>query len=101
MIFRSLSFVAVTTSVATLLLTACYYFIDIKKWWTGCPFVYCGMNAIVMYIGHSILSKMLPFHFRIGQMNTHFMLLLENGWNTLLWVGVAALLYRRKIFISV
>lgn len=99
--FRSLSFVLVTTAMATFILTLCFLVVDVKRWWSGCPFVWCGMNAIVMYIGHSVLNKMLPFHFRIGQMNTHFMLLLENGWNTLLWVGVAALLYRRKTFITV
>lgn len=87
--------------MATFVLTVCFLVVDVKHYWSGCPFVYCGMNAIVMYIGHSILNKMLPFHFRIGQMNTHFMLLLENGWNTLLWVGVATLLYRRKTFITV
>lgn len=98
---RSLSFVLVTTAVATLTLTLCFLLVDVKRWWSGCPFVYCGMNAIVMYIGHTLLHKILPFHFKIGQMNTHFMQLLENGWNTLLWVGVAWILYRRKTFISV
>lgn len=100
-IFRSLSFVLVTTAFAFLLLTACFFVIDMKRWWNGSPFMYCGMNAILMYIGHTIFHKMLPWHWKIGPMNTHFMLLLESGWNTLLWVGIAYFLYRRKIFFSV
>lgn len=98
---RSLSFVLVTTAVAWFLLSLCFLLVDLKRWWGGRPFVWCGMNAIVMYIGHSVLHKILPFHFRIGRMNTHFMLLLESGWNTLLWVGVAYYLYRRRTFITV
>lgn len=98
---RSLSFVLVTTAMAELLLTICFLVVDVQRWWSGCPFVFCGMNAIIMYVGHSLLSHTLPFHWKIGRMNTHLLMLLENGWNTLLWVGVAAILYRRKIFISV
>lgn len=98
---RSLSFVLVTTAVATLVLTLCFLVVDVKRWWSGCPFVYCGMNAIVMYIGHTLLHKILPFHWKISRMNTHFVLLLESGWNTVLWVGVAAYLFRRKTFISI
>ncbi|XP_058988137.1 heparan-alpha-glucosaminide N-acetyltransferase-like [Musca domestica] len=68
----SLSFVCVTTALAFTLLSLLYYIIDVRHWWTGYPFEACGMNAIIMYVGHTVMHKMLPWHWRIGAMNTHF-----------------------------
>lgn len=97
----SLSYVLVTSSFAFTLLSICFYFIDVKKWWDGSPFVYAGMNAIVMYVGHTVFHKMMPWHFRIGEMNTHFILLFESTWNTVLWIGIAYWLYCKNIFYSI
>uniref|UniRef100_A0A182M7N1 Heparan-alpha-glucosaminide N-acetyltransferase catalytic domain-containing protein n=1 Tax=Anopheles culicifacies TaxID=139723 RepID=A0A182M7N1_9DIPT len=94
----SLSYVLATGSLAYLLLMLCYYAIDVKHAWNGRPFVYAGMNAIVLYVGHTVFHKMLPWHWRIGTMNTHFMLTLEALWNTVLWNLIALYLYKRKIF---
>lgn len=38
----SLSFVLVTSSIAFILLTALYVFIDVLAWWSGAPFRYAG-----------------------------------------------------------
>lgn len=97
----SLSFVLVTTSLAFLLLSICYIIIDVGGYWSGTPLVYAGMNAIVMYVGHEILHQILPFRWRIGVMNTHFVRLLENAWNAMLWTFVAYYLHCKKIYISV
>ncbi|XP_035914517.1 heparan-alpha-glucosaminide N-acetyltransferase [Anopheles stephensi] len=94
----SLSYVLATASLAYLLLLICYYVIDVKRAWNGRPFVYAGMNAIVLYVGHTVFHKMLPWHWRIGTMNTHLMLTLEALWNTVLWNVVALYLYKRKLF---
>uniref|UniRef100_A0A182R047 Heparan-alpha-glucosaminide N-acetyltransferase catalytic domain-containing protein n=1 Tax=Anopheles farauti TaxID=69004 RepID=A0A182R047_9DIPT len=94
----SLSYVLATGSLAYLLLALCYYTIDVKRVWSGRPFVYAGMNAIVLYVGHTIFHKMLPWHWRIGTMNTHFMLTLEALWNTVLWNLIALYLFKRKMF---
>uniref|UniRef100_A0A182NJS0 Heparan-alpha-glucosaminide N-acetyltransferase catalytic domain-containing protein n=1 Tax=Anopheles dirus TaxID=7168 RepID=A0A182NJS0_9DIPT len=94
----SLSYVLATGSLAYLLLALCYYAIDVKRAWNGRPFVYAGMNAIVLYVGHTIFHKMLPWHWRIGLMNTHFMLTLEALWNTVLWNLIALYLFKRKMF---
>ncbi|XP_016948278.1 heparan-alpha-glucosaminide N-acetyltransferase [Drosophila biarmipes] len=98
----SLSFVCVTVSLALVILSLLYYVVDVREmWsWSGYPFTECGMNAIVMYVGHSVLHKMLPWHWRIGEMNTHFMLLLEATWNTLLWVGIALYLDAQEFYYS-
>ncbi|KAL5278498.1 HGSNAT family protein [Megaselia abdita] len=96
----SLSFVLVTSSLAFLLLTVLYLIIDIRNIWSGFPFEECGKNAITMYIGHMVFHRMLPWHWRIGQMNTHFVLLLEAVWNTSLWVMIAVYLDSKKLYYS-
>lgn len=97
----SLSFVFATSSLAFILLTIFYIVIDVRNLWSGTPLVYAGMNAIVMYVGHEVFHSMLPWHWHIGPMNTHFVLLLENMWNASLWVVIAYVLYCKKIFISI
>lgn len=99
----SISFVMATSGLAFLLLSLCYFLIDVKKWWTDNwnPFLYPGQNAIIMYVGHTIMHKMLPWHWRVKNMNTHFIRLFENSWNTVIWVLIAIYLYNKKIFYSV
>lgn len=97
---RSLSFVLVTSALAFFMLSVLYFVIDVRRWWMGFPFVESGMNAIIMYVGHTVMHKMLPWHWRIGPMNTHFVLLLESIWNTLLWVAIALYLNSIKFYYS-
>ncbi|XP_017488418.1 PREDICTED: heparan-alpha-glucosaminide N-acetyltransferase [Rhagoletis zephyria] len=96
----SLSFVLVTSGLAFFVLSLLYFVIDVQRWWTGYPFVQSGKNAIIMYVGHTVMHKMLPWHWRIGPMNTHFVLLLESTWNTLLWVAIALYLDSIKFYYS-
>lgn len=97
----SLSFVLVTSGLAFLLLSLCYFLIDVRGLWSGTPLIYAGMNAILMYIGHTILHQILPFRWHIGPMNTHFVLLIENAWNAMMWMFVAYYLHCKKIYFSV
>lgn len=97
----TVTFVALTSSLALVLLCVVYLLVDVWRCWTGSPFLYPGMNALVMYAGHQLCYRLFPFHWQLGPMNTHLMLLLENVWGTLLWILVAVFLYRRKVFISV
>lgn len=99
----SLSFVTITSGLAFFLLSFIYYVVDIKNWgddfWT--IFQYPGMNALVLYVGHSIFHKMLPFHFSFEIMNTHFILLLENFYTVIIWILISHYLYHKQIFYSV
>lgn len=99
----SLSFVAITSSLAFLLLSLIYYLVDVKNigddFWT--IFLYPGLNAIILYVGHSIFHKMWPFHFSFDIMNTHFILLLENFYTVIIWILIAHKLYQKKIFYSI
>jgi heparan-alpha-glucosaminide N-acetyltransferase len=99
----SLSFVSVTSSLAFLLLSLIYFLVDVRSigddFWT--IFLYPGMNAIILYVGHSIFHKMWPFHFSFDVMNTHFILLLENCWTVTVWILISHYLYHKKIFYSI
>ncbi|KAK4013056.1 hypothetical protein OUZ56_025299 [Daphnia magna] len=96
----SLSYVMVTTCFAFFLLTICYYLIDIRKWWTGSPFFYPGMNGILMYLGHQVTYNLFPWHWQTGPMNTHFERLVETLWGVSLWVAIATWLYHKKVFLA-
>ncbi|XP_051168988.1 heparan-alpha-glucosaminide N-acetyltransferase-like isoform X2 [Leptopilina boulardi] len=96
----SLSFVFVTTSFALCLLCICYLLVDVVKIWRGGPFRIPGMNALVMYIGHMVCYKIFPFHWKFGKMKTHELLLAESFWCVGLWIVIAYVLYKRKIFIT-
>lgn len=99
----SLSFVTVTASLAFFLLSLIYFLVDVREigddFWT--IFLYPGMNAIILYVGHSIFHKMWPFHFGFDLMNTHFLLLLENCYTVVIWILIAHKLYHKKIFYSI
>jgi len=97
----SISFVMVTSCFAFILLSLLYIIIDIKKWWKGQPFFYAGMNSILLYCGHSVGYNLFPFHFMIGEMRTHSAKLPESLWCAGLWLIIAYVLYRKKIFVTV
>ncbi|CAG7785907.1 unnamed protein product [Allacma fusca] len=94
----SLSFVLVTCSFALILLSFLYFIIDMKKWWSGTPFYEPGMNSILLYVGHSIGSSCLPFHWKVGRMETHAIKLFESLWGTTLWVLVAIRCHIKKFY---
>ena len=60
-----------------------------------------GMNSIVLYLGHQTAYDMLPFNFITGAMRTHWVNLPEALWGTALWLLVALIMYRNKVFIVV
>lgn len=99
----SLSYVTVTASLAFFLLSIIYFLVDVKNFgddvWT--IFLYPGMNAIVLYVGHTIFHKMWPFHWSFQIMNTHFILLLENIYTVIIWILISHYLYRKELFYSI
>ena len=99
----SLSYLTITASLAFFLISLVYYLVDVKNWgddvWT--IFLYPGMNAIVLYVGHQIFHKMWPFHWSFSVMNTHFILLLENLYTVVIWILISHYLYHKKMFYSI
>ncbi|CAG9562991.1 unnamed protein product [Danaus chrysippus] len=96
----SMSFVLVTSAASLSLLSICYTFTDAWRLWGGGPFRAPGLNAIALYIGHSICSHIFPFHWKIPYMRTHAIRLIEAVWGTALWVIIAHIMAKKKVFIT-
>lgn len=98
----SLSFVTVTVSLAFAMFSMIYYLADLRNlaedFWK--IFLYPGMNAIILYVGHSILHSMWPFHFSFNTMNTHFILTLENCYTVTVWILISFYLHHKQIFFN-
>ncbi|CAH0547298.1 unnamed protein product [Brassicogethes aeneus] len=102
----SLSFVLVTSCNAFVVLSFLYFLIDHKNWWSGKPFLFAGMNAIVLYAGHELTDGHFPVRMLYNDpggyftRNTHFGALLSDVWGAVIWLFISYVLYRKKIFIS-
>ncbi|CAB0037489.1 unnamed protein product [Trichogramma brassicae] len=97
----SISFALVTTSFSLVLLSISYLLVDAAALWNGGPFRIPGMNALVMYCGHQVFYAMFPFHWQYGRMDSHHgWLLAESLWCCSLWICIAYLMHRRKIYVT-
>lgn len=75
--------------------------VDILKVWSGKPFLFAGMNSIVMYVGHEMTGNNFPVRWNLheGQSHpTHFISLFENMWGTGFWIVVAYYLFKIDCF---
>ncbi|XP_013789471.2 heparan-alpha-glucosaminide N-acetyltransferase-like [Limulus polyphemus] len=95
----SISFIFATGAMGFYLLSICYFIIDVKKWWTGAPFFFSGMNSILIYVGHSLTSELFPWTWHVGQ--THWEHLAVDLWGVTLWVIISIWLYYKKLFLAV
>lgn len=94
----SLSYVFATASLAYALFALFYFLIDELHWWSGAPFFYPAVNAIVLYVGSEVLSRAIPFYWHVEK--THRSQLFIACWTTFMWFVVSCYLYREKIFIA-
>ncbi|XP_023188882.1 heparan-alpha-glucosaminide N-acetyltransferase [Xiphophorus maculatus] len=94
----SLSYVTTLACFAFVLLVLVYYTIDVKKWWSGAPFYYTGMNSILVYVGHEVFEDYFPFRWRMANSQSHAEHLIQNVLATSLWVVISYILYRKRIF---
>uniref|UniRef100_A0A7M5XC31 Heparan-alpha-glucosaminide N-acetyltransferase catalytic domain-containing protein n=1 Tax=Clytia hemisphaerica TaxID=252671 RepID=A0A7M5XC31_9CNID len=92
----SISFICATAAMAFVLLIVCYVTIDVKKWWSGAPFYFAGMNAIMLYCGHEILSGYFPFDFNNN--GQHDELLTQAAVGTGVWLIIAYSCFKSDIF---
>ncbi|XP_062520887.1 heparan-alpha-glucosaminide N-acetyltransferase-like [Corticium candelabrum] len=95
----SVSYTLVMAGISFILLTIFYYVIDIKKWWTGAPFYFLGMNSILVYVGHRMVKGYFPFDWESDLTYVHLMI--RNVTGTVLWVAIAAYLHYIKLFVKV
>ncbi|XP_043093935.1 heparan-alpha-glucosaminide N-acetyltransferase isoform X1 [Puntigrus tetrazona] len=94
----SLSYVTTLSCFAFVALVFFYYLVDVKKWWSGAPFFYPGMNSILVYVGHEVFEEYFPFRWKMANSQSHAEHLAQNLVATSVWVVIAYLLYRKKIF---
>jgi predicted acyltransferase len=117
----SSSYAVVTAGAAMISLGACYWLVDLEgmsSW--SIPFVIYGTNPITVYFGSSLAEKALEFLLVTGPDGAKMPIkryvfeavflpiaapktasLLYAVVTVLIWFGIAALLYRRRIFIKV
>nr|XP_033771290.1 heparan-alpha-glucosaminide N-acetyltransferase isoform X4 [Geotrypetes seraphini] len=94
----SISYVTTLCCFAFLLLLFIYYLVDVKKFWSGAPFVYPGMNSILVYVGHEVFENYFPFKWKMKDSQSHGEHLAQNLFATSLWVLISYILYKRRIF---
>ncbi|XP_066576499.1 heparan-alpha-glucosaminide N-acetyltransferase isoform X2 [Amia ocellicauda] len=94
----SLSYITTLGCFAFVLLFITYYTVDVKRWWSGAPFFYPGMNSILIYVGHEVFADYFPFKWKMMNSQSHAEHLTQNLVATSVWVLVSYLLYRKKIF---
>ena len=58
----SASFVFAMGGTGFLALALLYFIVDVNQWWNGTPFIFVGMNSIIIYVGHETLGDRFPFH---------------------------------------
>lgn len=113
----SSSFVLVTSGWGTLVLAIIYYLIDVKQLRIGTVFKYVGMNAITLYFLSSLISKCMYLTNINNHNNVHsyfYNSVFVNDYITLkmssllyaitvvlFYIGLAYILFKRKIFIKV
>lgn len=95
----SLSFVSVMAGTGYILLALLYYVIDVKKLWMGGPFVFPGMNSILVYVGHEMVHKYFPFSWNASQ--TQLNILSQSFVGTVLWVIIAYYLFTINFFVKI
>lgn len=94
------SFILLTAGLGLVGLSFCYCTIDVAKLWTGAPFLYMGMNSIMIYVGHGILEGYMPFSYMLTNQN-HAAKLQMNVFGVLSWILIAFYCYKIKFFVKV
>ncbi|XP_074648946.1 heparan-alpha-glucosaminide N-acetyltransferase-like isoform X2 [Tubulanus polymorphus] len=95
----SVSYIMCMACFAFILLAICYVLIDVFQLWSGAPFYYAGMNAILLYLGHEVLNDHFPISFHVA--DNHGAQLAMDLWGTCFWVLTSCYLYHKKMFYSI
>ena len=116
------SYVVLTTGMALQLLAFCYWLVDIKQYrrW-ALPFRIFGVNALAVFVLSGLTARAMSLwklpraDGRTGNLQTYIYEHLFAPWTpppaagsllyallyVLVWLGLMAILYRRKIFLKV
>lgn len=82
--------------------------VDVKKWWSGKPFLFAGMNALLMYVGHEITDgrfpvRWYPHNIKIPEepRRCHFISLSSDIWGVFIWVLMSYYWYKIGFFFNI
>lgn len=96
----STSFVTMAAGSGLIGLSTCYVLVDLLKVWSGAPFLYLGMNSILIYVSHGILQGYMPFSYKIYHIN-HATLLQCHVLGVTAWAIVAYYFFKIKFFVKI
>lgn len=96
----STSFVLLTAGLGLVGLAFCYILVDVYKVWSGAPFLYMGMNSILIYCAHGVFQGYMPFEYKIYVFD-HPHELQRNVLGTFCWVVIAYYFYKIKFFVKI
>ncbi|XP_045168757.2 heparan-alpha-glucosaminide N-acetyltransferase-like isoform X2 [Mercenaria mercenaria] len=94
----SVSFIMVTACFGFFLLGLLYVFVDVLKVWNGAPFIFAGMNPLVLFLCHDIFYRCFPINWQIDPV--HWKLLIKAVWDVIIYLTLAFVLYCKKVFIA-
>lgn len=57
-----------------------------------------GMNSILVYVGHEVFENYFPFQWKLQDNQSHKEHLTQNIVATAIWVLIAYVLYKKKVF---
>ena len=96
----SASFGLLNGGSGMVVLSLFYLIVDVKKWWDGAPFVYLGLNPILLYCGHETFQEYFPFSWYEAD-PSHQTMMAMNVIGTGLWVAIAFYCYKVKFFVKI
>jgi predicted acyltransferase len=96
----SASFGLLTGGGGMLVLSAFYFVIDMRKWWSGMPLVYLGLNPILLFCAHECFQEYFPFSWYVSN-PTHGDMMAMNIIGTGLWTILARYWYQKKFFVKI
>ena len=96
------AFVTLAGAVCAAALALCYVVVDAARALSGKPFVFLGMNSIVVFVAHGLLASRFPFAWTLYDSPTSRVeVAAQNTLAVTAMVALTWVLYRKKVFISV
>ncbi len=95
----SISFALVASAIAFAVLPVLYLIVDMSGYVKWRLLQAAGMNSIVLYVGHELFRGYFPFAWK-PYSKGHAERLVMNLWATFLWLLIALILKRFKVFIA-
>jgi len=96
------SMIFVLSGLGFILFALYYMLVDVWKVWSGAPFLYVGMNPILIYCGHETLGVYFPFSFfTIHSDSSHALTLSSNLIGMAAWLLIAQRMYANDFFVNI